>query len=217
MVFMATLAQVIGRSIRQWRESHGLRQEDIAAAARRYGLDWTQGTIAAIELGQRQLTLDDVVLFPIILAEVDGPSDRGALIPNPAEFVPETAEEVMVGPLSFPARVVRAFLGGREIGGPPPPPPRASRRVLLEQEALGTAEMKAARRLGVSAGAIVQAARRLWGQSLAAERDQRMAQQPDMPTSPRSLQALRGHVTRELLDELRPVVKGGTRKGRTRR
>ena len=76
-------------------------------------------------------------------------------------------------------------------------------------EAAGEAEQKAARKLGVHPAAVALAAHRRWGQSLTAERDQRvLGRSPG--ESPRRIQAIRGHVTRLLIAELDPLL--GVRK-----
>ena len=74
------------------------------------------------------------------------------------------------------------------------------------------AEQKAAKRLGVTADDIMAGALYLWGRTLSAERDARAEKQATDDASPRRLQAIRGHVTRDLLNELRPVLetKGDT-------
>ena len=73
--------------------------------------------------------------------------------------------------------------------------------------AAGEAERKAARKLGVPPQVVSVAAYARWGRSLTEERDRRVAAQTVAPQTtggikPRTLQALRGHVTRALLDEL---------------
>jgi hypothetical protein len=73
------------------------------------------------------------------------------------------------------------------------------------EEATGEAEQKAARRLGVPALAVALEARRRWGRSLSAERDQRVGAQAPGRTDLRGLQALRGHVSRLLLAELKEL------------
>lgn len=63
------------------------------------------------------------------------------------------------------------------------------------------AEIKAARRLLVTPDEIAQRAIRLWGHSLTDERERRLNRTEGMDR--RSVQALRGHVTRQLVAELR--------------
>jgi transcriptional regulator with XRE-family HTH domain len=69
------------------------------------------------------------------------------------------------------------------------------------------AEMKAARKLHLDdAVEVAFAALRLWGRSLTEERDARVSAMAPPDASPRTLQALRGHITRQLLEELEPVL-----------
>jgi transcriptional regulator with XRE-family HTH domain len=70
------------------------------------------------------------------------------------------------------------------------------------REAAGEAEQKAARRLGVPPFAIALEARRRWRCSLSAERDRRVTAEARETDDRRTLQAVRGHVTRSLLAEL---------------
>jgi hypothetical protein len=77
---------------------------------------------------------------------------------------------------------------------------------LAEVDALGDAETKAAASLGVTPALLALAARKRWGRSLTAERDRRLADRGHTGAEPRTLQALRGHITRELLEELRPLL-----------
>jgi len=59
-------------------------------------------------------------------------------------------------------------------------------------------------------------AHRSWGRSLSAERDRLVADQARGDAPPRTLQALRGHVTRTLTEELRPLVAELTAKDKAR-
>jgi transcriptional regulator with XRE-family HTH domain len=107
---------------------------------------------------------------------------------------------------------------------------------LTTRDAAGDTEQKAAAKLNVSTLAIAIAARKSWGRSLTEERDWRVSEKAGDDMTPRTVQAIRGHVTRELLGELQPFVevpepmrkavrsgprtvrgpRGGARKGRSR-
>lgn len=223
---MATLGQVVGGRLRQLREAAGVRQEDVAAAARLYGLEWTRGTVTAIERGQRQITLPELTMLPLVLGRPRSASTgwaahmTGGQLLAPHELLPATAEEIDVGRYRMPAQVARRLLGERKE------PPAAirldevplTREALLAVEALGAAETKAAAALGVDPLEVAKAARKRWGHSLTMERETRV---PDrLPGSgaahkgARTLQALRGHATRALLEELRPMLKRTGRRGR---
>ena len=78
-------------------------------------------------------------------------------------------------------------------------------RVMLS--ANGEAEQKAARKLGVTPQTIAQAAYDRWGRSLTDQRNLQVEQLEWVDgTSARQVQALRGHVTRELLDEIENLI-----------
>lgn len=85
--------------------------------------------------------------------------------------------------------------------------PRASRTQVaaVRRAALEEAERKAAVRLQVRALDVSAAAFSLWGVGLTARRDAIVNEQGGN-LDPRSLQALRGHVTRGLIDEIRARI-----------
>ena len=66
----------------------------------------------------------------------------------------------------------------------------------------GSAEIKAAKKLGVKPQTIVETAKTLWRRTLSEERDARTGLAEDA----RSLQARRGHISRELIEELRKEI-----------
>jgi len=80
--------------------------------------------------------------------------------------------------------------------------------VAAHPDKLGDAEQKAARRLRTFPFAVAAAARDRWARSFTEERDRRVAEQAPPGVSARALQALRGHVTRGMLEELRPKIEG---------
>src|SRR5205823_23554 len=75
---------------------------------------------------------------------------------------------------------------------------------------IGVAEQKASRRLGVSPEEVARAAGSLWSRSLAEERDARLLRLAPVGASARTIQALRGHITRTLLQELEPALQRET-------
>lgn len=87
------------------------------------------------------------------------------------------------------------------------------------------AELKAARRLGVTPDTIVKTARKLWGRTLTEERDRLVGENVAMheyageywaghgqassdPRPRRTLQAVRGHISRALVVELATAIRG---------
>lgn len=59
------LSTIIGEQLRRLRERRQLRQEDVAAEVQRYGLNWRRATVAAVEAGDREVSLADIVLLSL--------------------------------------------------------------------------------------------------------------------------------------------------------
>ena len=57
----------IGKNIRQLRERAGLTQEQVAARLQTRGCDITRSAVAKIEVGQRHLYPDELILLREIL------------------------------------------------------------------------------------------------------------------------------------------------------
>jgi hypothetical protein len=81
---------------------------------------------------------------------------------------------------------------------------------------IGEVERKAGRKLGVTPDKVDEAARRRWqGRTLTAERDRRyanyvrgaMTRDPDDPETAQRRPARLGAITRDLIRELRPLVR----------
>jgi len=212
---MGTLEQAIGAELKRLRESRGIGQEAVAAAGQMYGLHWTQATIAAVELGRRQLSLGELALLPRVLKEA-GLTDGRVLALS--ELVPAMDEEVLLSPgLQLPLRVARGLLerenekAGASTG--------QVMVVPMKARIIGEAERKAARLLGVTPEAVMAAAKELrWG-SLTARRDLQVSWRAKaaLKDDPRRLQAIRGHETRRLIEELRMQLKGVAKKKRRSR
>lgn len=57
----------VGRNIRAIREAAGLTQEQLAAKLQTHGCDITRSALAKIEVGQRHLYPDEIILLHEIL------------------------------------------------------------------------------------------------------------------------------------------------------
>lgn len=57
----------IGRNIRQLREARGMTQDTLAARLQLHGCDITRSAVAKIEVGQRHLYPDEILLIRQIL------------------------------------------------------------------------------------------------------------------------------------------------------
>jgi hypothetical protein len=215
-----TLHQVIGRQLRAFRSVFGLRQEDIAAVARMKGLDWVQATIAAIEAGQRPVSIEELLILPSVLRLAAPGTDRIELLPGdelvaltPQSAVPMAELRRAFAYILGQGLIETLFFGEYALASPDREKLRRTWFWLLAgkelppleyvktlQAAAGEAERKAAAKLGVSPVVIAAAAYALWGRSLSEERDRRVAALGEAPA--RTVQARRGHVTRTLLAEL---------------
>lgn len=181
-----SLAKLIGQHVRARREELSLTQDELA---RQVGC--TRAALAKIERGERDaLTLDEVLTLSIELEVA------------PAALVGEGKTYVRVGPIALRASDVSEGLRG-ETRWTSIAASRALMRTVKGTEQGGEADQKAATRLGLDLLELGVLTHHLWRRSLTAERDRRLSEQQREGASARSVQALRGHITRVLLDELR--------------
>lgn len=213
-----TLIDVIGGNVRHWRTTTGLRQDDIAAAARRWGLAWTSPGVAEIEAGRRRLTAEELVLLPVVLIQASG----GRPSPTLAELIEGAPRVALSDRASMSPDQVKALLASDESRTPPAAPATTDMNELIRdgirevkarrashlELLIDDAEKKASRRLGVPARRIRLAALALWGMPLSAKRDE-IVQTMAGEAAVRSKQALRGHVTRQLLADLKTAMAQG--------
>ncbi|MFF1743878.1 helix-turn-helix domain-containing protein [Streptomyces mirabilis] len=66
------LAAIVGERLKAFREEKGLRQADVAAAASKWGLSWARSSIAALEAGTRNLSMEELLLLPFVISELGG-------------------------------------------------------------------------------------------------------------------------------------------------
>jgi hypothetical protein len=221
--------------MRALREQHGQRQDDVARAARVLGLAWSRSKVAALERGDKALPAEELLLLPLVLATAEcGEPSLADLLPDgsgavrlgdqivmPAAVLAQVVrgEEIDISEIDSPSiRESFAWVetwaegGGLErlvsmVGAATAVAPgRTWREWVAAERAAGDAEQIAARRLGVPILAVVAAALATWGHGLTEERDARAAQRVGPGGSARSVQAARGHITRELYGELMPAI-----------
>jgi transcriptional regulator with XRE-family HTH domain len=217
----------IGEQLRNLRLERGARQDDVAAWARKIGLKWTRATVALLEAGRRQLSLGEFLALPLVLAA----DPNQPLPPRLTDFVPSDAWLWITPGLGASSERLRDMLQGKNSPGLGPLlyyVPRGGRaprrqvsgegnseifvssrastgirvRRQLNIDVLDEADRKVARKLRVSPSKVAEWAHKLWGHSLSVERDQLASDKSHDTTSPRALQAIRGHVTRELIERL---------------
>jgi transcriptional regulator with XRE-family HTH domain len=218
--------------MRELRDAHGVTADAVAAKAREVGLGWQRSTVASIETGRRRLTAEELLLLPLLLSMAlplrvtlrDLLDDDAALTdeltmtrtgfaqlldPQPGiwgGYRLRTGAAAAVDRRSSVERwrrVLELWPGAGE--------PRRldlQRLTAVERSAAATAEQNAARALGCTALDVAALAHRTWGRGLTEERDARLAAGSDAAGQdpPSAVRTRRGHVTRQLLDELAPLL-----------
>jgi hypothetical protein len=220
--------------MRALREQHDQRQETVARAARELGLTWSRSKVAALERGDKALPAEELLLLPLVLAEAGcGHPSLADLLPEGSGTVRLGDQTAM--PAAVLAQVVRGEdIDIREVDSPSlresiarydewveeGGPRRSiaifgavlavsgkdSRELHAAEKTAGDAEQIAARRLGVPRLAIIAASLATWGHVLTEERDARAAERAGTDATLRTVQAARGHVTRELYQEIAPAI-----------
>ncbi len=212
-----TLAAVIGERVRALRESLGDSQDDLARGVRDLGLNWQRSTVAALEAGTRGLSVEELVVLCRLLRaaphELVGTDEEVSLGPH-STARGDAVRRLLTGESDFAADdfdsrfdrdVRRGLKAGDELDQAMQhlwPRSRLDQRVAAYRASTGEAEQKLARRLNVDRWLLSIAAYRLWGRSLSEERDARVSAEAPPDATIRQLQALRGHVTRSLAEEL---------------
>ena len=191
----ATIPEGIKRRLPTLRMEHGWTQEDLALRARVHGLRWDYVTVKNIETGVRVVSIAEwfmlLVIFDVSAEQFFG--EITVLLPSPA---------VGLRPADL-----KDILAGRSGLSPSDAMAEALRQEEETLPARRVAEEKAARALRVDVADIDEATWRLWGTTLTQERDRQLGLTAG-DRNARSRQALRGHITRRLLKELREAGVG---------
>jgi len=204
-----TLGVVVGRNVRSLRAERGVSQEEVAEQLRLVGLPWSRAMLHTLEIGRRSLGL---VEFALLVRALDVPAARllrgnDFVLFDDAVFVPvgeigERGTVRQLWDLVFTTTM-------RQAEGPVSVPIEGDQpqQLSYSARATGEAERNVARNLGIGVMRLLSYSAVLWGRSLTSERDARVAERvADENPSRRTLQALRGHVTRELTTELRGAL-----------
>jgi transcriptional regulator with XRE-family HTH domain len=208
-----TLAVIVGRNVRRLRDARGWSQSDLAREAQDYGLTWGQTVVSAIEKGARVLDLDELLLLCVVLRV--GPQDL---------LAGGDGEGVWLAHIPMSLDLARTILSGEGNYGIPQagrwvtavpgendsihwktlwPGLDADGWAQAVRDSVQDAEKKAGRSLTVSPLDVATAAHGLWGRSLTAERDARVSAEKPSDADDRTIQGLKGHTTRKLIDELK--------------
>jgi transcriptional regulator with XRE-family HTH domain len=187
------IAVVVGERVRELREARGWTQDQLVDGMRPYGSRWPRTTIAKLETGARDAVDLEHLAFLAAALEVtlDQLVARGR---DDRRWVRLGSEGAIVAG-AFAALLIKGpgAVSAREVLLRPLPTLRVT---------YDSATIRAARRLDIDPFTISQTALLLWGRLLPAEREWRL-RASEGPTDKRTLQARRGHVTRQLLAELR--------------
>jgi transcriptional regulator with XRE-family HTH domain len=186
--------KALSLGVRRARLELGWSQEQLARRMLDAGLPWTRDTVASVER-RRSLTLEEAVAVAFVLRK----------------SIPELLVHdgcVRVGRSRVTASALAALLGG---GVDQLSPGEFTQGTLGAEAHSGIAERKVAARLNTDPRDLNAVAFRLWGCSLTDERERRLAASS---APPRSQQAQRGHITRELLTELLPRIRLRHQRGR---
>ena len=192
------LRDALRHRLREVRLEKRWTQEQFAIRAQEQGIPWNRDTVKNVEEGAREVSLGEFFpLLPLLGMSLEEllPGGTGATLRRQLDG----HRDAVVSPATV------------QLRGTIPVAVTATATVRL-------AEQKAAASLGITPTQVQELAERAWNRDLTTERDARVSERTeDKEVSARSLQALRGHVTRELLNELRRHIKQkrGKRKGRT--
>jgi len=218
-----TFAAALGSAVLGIRESRGWSQEDLARKVRTRGLRWSRSTVAAVENGTKTLDVAELILLAGALSVgaqrligSDAPvwlSPDAYCSTEAIRYILKTDKELDPMTVSEIEVEVGTPDGGRPI-------------TQAELAGRGEIEQKAARRLGWTPAEVARVALERWHCSFGDERDARALEWlgidqgeferdaewlfDEDPSLKRALQAIRGHVTREMLRELASHGKEGS-------
>lgn len=161
----------------------GESQSEAAQRLARHGLDWKRDHVAALENGRRaSVSIEEVVIMS---------AAYGVCLD---EWFAGQGEVQLTSAVSTTRDELRDVLRGKGLR-------RATTRVLdMSSVEDLEADERAASRLGVETRDVTRIAHELWGHSLTAERNRRLA---DSPTKdPKAMRTVRGGMTKRLMREV---------------
>jgi transcriptional regulator with XRE-family HTH domain len=195
-----TFDKAFGVAFGERRKQEDTTQATVAKVARRFGLDWKAVTVTQLERGYRRWKPVEVILAALILELAEGVGGSDASPPTLPGLLREMgppfsrfdglAQGTVTGLDLDHAYIVTDVDIDEFLTGDP-----------ARANETDETERNVASRLGVTSERLTFTARRLWNRSLTDERDQRVTQRVGLTA--RQTQAVRGHVTRALIEELR--------------
>lgn len=212
-----TVQSLIATNLRELREAHGLTRDQIAQRARSYGMTWDASSIGRFETQRAAVTLPSLLVLAGTLAEltnVEVPltrlTDGGNVELTPSLVIDSQAfasylrgadvrftADTAIGSGKSPSEVVDAALSV-DRGGPKGLTIEDRRTLRMWQHIPSLAERRAAERLNIAETALTQWSLKLWGRPF----DDEVNERAGASASPQR----RGHITRQLTDEVREAI-----------
>lgn len=181
-----TTSETVGENLRAARIRAGENQSQCATRLRLYGLDWSRDKVASAENGRRgSIAVEELLILSLAYK-----------VPLAEWFAGD--EPVQLSPdLSMSREDIRKALQGKRI---------KTRPVVLDFTDVEDleADERAATRLGVDQDQVTDTARELWGHTLTAERNARLAELGTK--TPKELRTLRAGMTKRLIREIEEVI-----------
>lgn len=204
-----SLSEAVGTYVRQWRQRYPhVRQEDLVDTARVLGLDWSRSSVGELEAGRRRLSAEELLLLPHLLRSAAGGmggTGVASMLTTAAKQANARRPRLLIGAVQVDDETITSWLsdglGASNVKHSTPGWTDVMAKA-AEHHTPGDAERKAARKLGISPTEVVDRSIAAWGVRLSAERDRRVAERAPTDASASVLRALRGHVSRQLLEEL---------------
>ena len=217
MQTMTDLATVVGCNAKALRGSATL--DDVAKAARRYGLNWTTGRVSDLEHGRVSPTLPTLVALALALAEVRGANltlrdlvatDEAISLTSDLSVTSDELQRFLTGDEvslddRYLAEIIDRAKGALTEARKRLPPHLARRRVPVGvtrqvTRDYGEPESLLARDLGLDDKTLIAAMAALWQKSYSAARDEL--------AGPSANAQKKGQVARKLKAELKAELDG---------
>lgn len=214
-----TLQGLLSKRLREVRIERGLSQDDLARAMGSYGFRWAGATVAAIETGRRNLSIEEVLVLPLLLGcelaqLLDDPMNNRVALNEQKAVLTQALRGVVTG-LAFqvtedmrrPLLAIDRPSIDEDVRHALKVAHAADEgllAVLVDLSRRQEAERKAAKSLGISAAEVATYSLYLWSRGLTEEREHRLTTTDEVALNEA---ALRGHITRTLLKELRDLLK----------
>lgn len=214
-----TIAEVVGSNVRAARVERGFTLADVSRAAQSHGIKWSTGRVAHIENGDRELSVQTLLLLALVLSRL---FEEGV---TPLQLL-TTDDDVNIGldyevtgeglGLLVTGQETEVQLGmiphGREILADAAEAVSERARGIAEisgraisvgelgrlVEAFELADERAVKKLGITEGEYLGWCRKLWGHVMSME----VAERAPADATPQK----KGRITRELLAELRTAM-----------